>query len=136
MTEPRILMVEDEMCLAMMLEDVLIDAGYQVVRAARLNDAMTIARREHIDAAILDVNLHGEAVYPLASQLHEAGVPFMFASAYGKPGIPEAFSRYRVMPKPYPINDLIPAVEELLEMTDGKVDGGTSRKSTPAHPAH
>ena len=92
-----------------------IDAGYQVVRAARLNDAMTIARREHIDAAILDVNLHGEAVYPLASQLHEAGVPFMFASAYGKPDIPEAFSRYRVMSKPYPINDPIPAVEGLLE---------------------
>ena len=105
MTEIRILMVEDEMCLAMMLEDVLTDAGYQVVRAARLKDAMNIAGREHIDAAILDVNLHGEAVYPLATQLHEAGVPFMFASAYGKPGIPEAFSRYPVMPKPYPIND-------------------------------
>lgn len=52
-----------------------IAAGYQVVRAARLKHAMNIAGREHIDAAILDVNLHGEAVYPLASQLHEAGVP-------------------------------------------------------------
>jgi DNA-binding response OmpR family regulator len=49
---------------------------------------MTIARRGHIDAAILDVNLHGEPVYPLASQLHEAGVHFMFVSAYGKPGHP------------------------------------------------
>lgn len=75
MTEPRILMVEDEMCLAMMLEDVLSDAGYDVVRAGRLKDAMNIARREHIDAAILDVNLHGEPVYPLAAQLHESGVP-------------------------------------------------------------
>ncbi|KQY52138.1 hypothetical protein ASD14_05670 [Lysobacter sp. Root494] len=109
-------MVEDEMCLAMMLEDVLSDAGYQVVRAARLKDAMNIARQEHIDAAILDVNLHGEPVYPLAAQLHESGVPFMFASAYGKPGIPEAFSRYPVMAKPYPIHELIPAVEGLLEM--------------------
>ena len=137
MTEIRILMVEDEMCLAMMLEDVLTDAGYQVVRAARLKDAMNIAGREHIDAAILDVNLHGEAVYPLATQLHEAGVPFMFASAYGKPGIPEAFSRYPVMPKPYPINDLIPAVEGLLEMADGKAEGGTSPgRSAPVHPAH
>src|SRR5688500_5061814 len=99
MTEPRILMVEDEMCLAMMLEDVLSDAGYEVVRAARLKDAMNIARQEHIDAAILDVNLHGEPVYPLAAQLHEAGVPFMFASAYGKPGIPEEFSGYPVMAK-------------------------------------
>lgn len=53
-------MVEDEMCLAMMLEDVLTDAGYQVMRAARLKDAMTIAHRERIDAAILDVNLHRE----------------------------------------------------------------------------
>jgi DNA-binding response OmpR family regulator len=91
------------MCLAMMLEDVLSDAGYQVVRAARLKDAMNIARHEHIDAAILDVNLHGEAVYPLATQLHEAGVPpFMFTSAYGRPGIPEEFHCDSVMPKPYP----------------------------------
>ena len=82
MTDTRILMVEDEMCLAMMLEDVLSDAGYQVVRAGRLNEAMNLAREQHIDAAILDVNLHGEAVYPFASQLQAAGVPFMFASAY------------------------------------------------------
>lgn len=70
MTDTRILMVEDEMCLAMMLEDVLSDAGYQVVRAARLKDAMKIARDEHIDAAILDVNLHGETVYRRAFHVH------------------------------------------------------------------
>ena len=119
MTDTRILMVEDEMCLAMMLEDVLSDAGYQVVRAARLKDAMKIARDEHIDAAILDVNLHGETVYPLATQLHESGVPFMFTSAYGRPGIPAEFDRYPVMPKPYPIHELIPAVEGLLGTGDG-----------------
>lgn len=115
---------------------ILIAAGYQVVRAARLKHAMNIAGREHIDAAILDVNLHGEAVYPLASQLHEAGVPFMFASAYGRPGIPEAFSRYRVMPNSYPINDLVPAVEGLLETADGKAGGSTLPCTpTPVHPA-
>jgi hypothetical protein len=55
---------------------------------------------ERIDAAIPGVNLHGETVYPPAVQLHEAGVPFLFASAYGKPGIPEEFSRYPVMARP------------------------------------
>jgi DNA-binding response OmpR family regulator len=134
MTDTRILMVEDEMCLAMMLEDVLSDAGYQVVRAARLKDAMNIARREHIDAAILDVNLQGEAVYPLATQLHESGVPFMFTSAYGRPGIPEEFHSYPVMPKPYPIHELIPAVEGLLETGDGYAAngaGGNGPRPTP-----
>jgi DNA-binding response OmpR family regulator len=133
MSDSRILMVEDEMCLAMMLEDVLSDAGYQVVRAARLKDAMKIARDDHIDAAILDVNLHGEAVYPLATQLHESGVPFMFTSAYGRPGIPAEFDRYPVMAKPYPIHELIPAVEGLLETGDGYAANGTSLNSL--HPA-
>ena len=55
---------------------------------------------EPIDAAIPGVNLHGETVDPLAVQLHEAGVPFLFASAYRKPGIPEEFSQYPVLPKP------------------------------------
>ena len=99
---------------------------------------MNIARQEHIDAAILDVNLHGEAVYPLATQLHEAGVPpFMFTSAYGRPGIPEEFHCYPVMPKPYPIHELIPAVEGLLETGDGYAANGGSgdglRHASQAH---
>lgn len=60
----------------------------------------------------------------------------MFASAYGKPGIPEAFSRYRVMPKPYPINDL-PSVEGLLDRADGRAEGGAAPgKGTQAHTTH
>jgi hypothetical protein len=63
---------------------------------------MTIARRGHIDAAILDVNLHGEPVYPLASQLHEAACLSCSCPRMASRGIPEAFSRYRVMSKALP----------------------------------
>jgi DNA-binding response OmpR family regulator len=111
-----VLMVEDEMYLAMMLEDMLVDAGYRVLRAARLKDAVDLARNEAVDAAILDINLDGEPVYPLAAQLRELGIPFMFASAYGKPGIPEEYSTYPVLPKPYPTDGIIPAVQELLKV--------------------
>ena len=83
----------------------------------------------HIGAAILDVNLHGKAVDPLASQLHASGVPFMFASAYGKPGIPEEFSAYPVMPKPYPLQALVPAGEGLLTM---EPDAGHPDSPVPA----
>ena len=57
-----VLMVEDEMYLAMILKDLLSDAGYRVLCAARLNDAMRLAQEESIDAAVLDINLHGEVV--------------------------------------------------------------------------
>src|SRR5688572_13729635 len=114
MPERCILMVEDEVCLAMMLEDLLVDAGFEVLRAARLDEGLRLAGSEHIDAAILDINLDGEAVYPLAAVLHAQHVPFLFASAYGHPGIPEEFRGYTMLTKPYPPASVVPAVERLL----------------------
>jgi DNA-binding response OmpR family regulator len=116
MNDTCILMVEDELYLARMLEDMLSDAGYRVLHADRVEDAMEIAEHEHIDAAILDINLHGEAVYPLAAQLHGRGVPFLFASANGIPSIPEQYREYPTLPKPYPPHTVVPAVEALLQM--------------------
>lgn len=114
MSRNCILIVEDEMYLAMMLEDMLTDGGYRVLRAARMEDAFKLIGEEHIDAAVLDVNLHGEPVYPLAAALHERGVPFLFASAYGRPGIPGEYQQYPVLQKPYPAGAVIPAVEQLM----------------------
>ena len=110
-----VLMVEDEMYLAMILKDLLSDAGYRVLCAARLNDAMRLAQEESIDAAVLDINLHGETVYPLATRLEEQGVPFLFASAYAESSIPDVFRDHPVLRKPYDIARLLHAVRACLD---------------------
>src|SRR3954468_24299493 len=66
---PFVLLVEDEMCLAMMLQDLLEDAGYRVLKAARVPAALTLAGDADIDAAILDVNVAGSEVFPVADEL-------------------------------------------------------------------
>ena len=99
--QPCVLLVEDEMCLAMMLQDLLEDAGYRVVKASRIPAALSLAEEEDIDAAILDVNVAGRDVFPVADQLRRRGVPFMFASGYGDRGLPGEFRGYPMLQKPY-----------------------------------
>jgi DNA-binding response OmpR family regulator len=96
-----VLLVEDEMCLALMVQDLLEDAGYRVVKASRVAGALALAEAEPIDAAILDVNLAGADVFPVADALRRRGVPFLFASGYGERGLPGAFAGSRVLQKPY-----------------------------------
>ena len=115
--KPNVLMVEDEAYLAMALEDLLTDAGYHVLGAARLSDALEIADHEHVDAALLDINLHGEAVYPLATYLRENGVPFAFASAYSRDTLPKDFHDCELVRKPYTSERIIEAVESMMERT-------------------
>jgi DNA-binding response OmpR family regulator len=100
-TPTRVLLVEDEACLAMMLQDVLEDAGYEVIKAARVPAALRMAAGEAIDAAILDVNVAGTEVFPVARELRERGVPFMFASGYGERGLPGEYREYPILQKPY-----------------------------------
>lgn len=100
-TSQCVLLVEDEMCLAMMLQDLLEDAGYRVLKAARVSGALALAGTEAIDAAILDVNLAGKEVFPVADELRRRGVPFMFASGYGDRGLPGPFRGSPMLQKPY-----------------------------------
>jgi len=118
----NVLIVEDEMLLALMLEDLLLDAGYRVVRAARLNDALELAERERIDVAILDVNLGGKEVFPLAARLQEQCVPFFFASGYGDTGIAPAYRNHPVLHKPYKIDQLKQLLDELLAGNGPSID--------------
>ena len=90
MTDPaglngrRVFVVEDETLVSMLIEDILEDFGCTVVGpAARLDQALTLAQSEQIDVAILDVNLAGTRVFPVADILAKRGVPFIFASGYG-----------------------------------------------------
>ena len=103
----RILVVEDEAAISLLLEDMLLDFGCELVGpAARLSAALDIAARETIDLAILDVNVAGEPIYPVAEALAERGVPFVFSTGYGSAGIKDAFRDRPVLQKPFAQHDL------------------------------
>jgi CheY-like chemotaxis protein len=103
----RILVVEDEMLIGMLLEDMLTDMGYQVVAIVpRLKEALAAVERESFDLAVLDVHLHGESAFPVAEALIAKGVPFIFATGYGERGLPENYRSRPVLQKPFAKDDL------------------------------
>ncbi len=108
----RVLVVEDEMTIALMIEDMLADLGHEVVgMAMRLPDALALAGVVKIDLAILDVNLAGQMSFPVAEVLKRRGVPFIFATGYGSAGVEEPFrGRTVVMKKPFALKDLSGAI--------------------------
>jgi DNA-binding response OmpR family regulator len=110
----RILIVEDEMNLAMMLEDLLAGAGHRIFKAARLSRALALVAGEPLDFAFLDINLAGEEVFPLALELRNRGIPFVFTSGYGANGIPVSFRDCRILQKPYVPEQLFEALATLL----------------------
>lgn len=112
--KPCVLVAEDEPMLAMLLEDVLDAAGYRVLLAHRLADAMALARTESVDAAILDVTLGRENSFPLADELRQRAVPLLFASGYGRDGIPERFGQVTTLQKPYDTKTLRSVLSSLL----------------------
>lgn len=110
----RILIVEDEMTIAMMLEDMLAELGHHAIAvAARLPQAMELATSCDIDLAILDVNLAGQPSFPVAAALRERHIPFVFATGYGVAGIDPDFADERVLNKPFLMAELGEAVARL-----------------------
>jgi DNA-binding response OmpR family regulator len=103
---PCILLAEDEMLLAMMLEDRLNATGYRVLKAARLAKCLELAETASIDLAILDINLAGEASFPVALVLRRRGIPFVFSSGYGNDDLPEAWRHEKILQKPYDTTQL------------------------------
>lgn len=111
----RVLVVEDEVAIAMLMEDMLLDLGAEVVGpVARLVEALKVAGSEAVDLAILDVNLGGEPIYPVAEALAARGVPFLFSTGYGSQGISEEFRERPVLQKPFMQADLERAVSRVL----------------------
>jgi CheY-like chemotaxis protein len=116
MTEPasvakqrRVLVVEDEMLIGMLLEDMLVDMGHVVVAVVpRVNEALAAVEREAFDIAILDVHLNGQAVYPVAESLISRGIPF-----YGERGLPEQYRGRPILQKPFAKEDLARMISAL-----------------------
>ena len=104
----RILIVEDDVLLAMELEDFLRDLGCEVVGPfARLDKGMEAAEREELDGAILDLNLRGELSFPLIDRLREQNVPVVLCSGYADlPGMKERLNGTPSLAKPYSFDSL------------------------------
>jgi CheY-like chemotaxis protein len=103
----RVLVVEDEAAISMLLEDMLLDFGCTVVGpAARLATALEMARTETFEVAILDVNVAGEPIYPVAEAITERDLPIVFSTGYGGAGIREPFRDRPVVQKPFSQADL------------------------------
>jgi CheY-like chemotaxis protein len=113
-SNPCILVVEDEMLVAMMLEGMLRDLGCRVIKAARVAKAVGPATSEAIDFAILDVNLAGETSYQVADVLRRRGIPFVFASGYDPGSIRGDFHDIAVLRKPYMPHDVRQAVSDAI----------------------
>ena len=110
----RVLVVEDEMMVSMLIEDMLADLGCTIVGpASRLDEAMQLARDADLDCAVLDVNLGGQPIFPLADLLREKGAPFAFATGYGDAGLREVDRGSPVLQKPLRESDLARVLGEL-----------------------
>ena len=110
----RVLIVEDEMLVAMNIEDMLLDLGHEVAGlASRLGAALALAEEAEFDAAMLDVNLAGENSFPVAERLAARGIPFLFATGYGVQGIEERFRDRPILQKPFRAAELAQALEAL-----------------------
>jgi CheY-like chemotaxis protein len=103
----RVLLVEDEILVALLLEDMLGELGHTVVGpVARLDKALEMARSERFDLAFLDVNLDGEQVYPVAEALAARDIPFFFVTGYGREGLCAPYGDRPTLQKPFRRHDL------------------------------
>jgi CheY-like chemotaxis protein len=111
----RFLIVEDEPVVAMALEDMLLDLGCVIVGPAlRLRTAMEFATVETFDGAILDINLGCDRSFPVAEILRARGIPFIFATGYGKQGLEAPFEDDTVLAKPYSLASLKLSLSDIL----------------------
>jgi DNA-binding response OmpR family regulator len=106
-TAKRVLIVEDDVLLALHLEDQLTALGHEVIgQATRIDLAIELAGKSDMDFAILDINLDGAKSFPVADILRQRGIPFAFATGYGAEGLIDGYRDFPALRKPYGQEDL------------------------------
>ncbi len=111
----RVFIVEDEALILFTLQDMLEELGCRVVATAlRIDDALAKGDSAAFDVAILDVNVGGERIDPVADLLAQRGVPFLFATGYGATSLPEGHRDRIVLAKPYRTQDVRAALNAAL----------------------
>lgn len=110
----KVLVVEDEALVALMVEDAVTDAGHEIVAiASNLQDALRLAAGAAFDVALLDLNLNGQKGHALPVMLQSRGKPFAFVTGYGEPGVLAAFAAAPVVRKPFRSADIARVLEQL-----------------------
>ena len=111
----RILLVEDETIIAMMMKEMLADLGYDVAEtAAQIQSARLAAENGAFDLAILDLNLGGNATYPIAEILQSRRIPFVFSTGYDSAALEPRFAEAPRLQKPFEYEDLQAVMSRLF----------------------
>lgn len=117
----RVMLVEDEVLLGMLMRDMIVEMGYFVSGPyCSVAEALAAVDGHEFDAAVLDVNLAGEYVYPLVDRLTADGVPCIFVTGYDDEAIDERFSRLPILQKPVNRKGLEPVLRASIKVEDGR----------------
>jgi len=110
-----VFLVEDETMIRMMVAEMLEDLGYTIAaEAGDIGEALRLAEITDFDIAILDVNVNGKVVSPVAAAIAARRLPFIFATGYGAQGMPEEFRNRPALQKPFQMDSLARMIEEAL----------------------
>jgi len=110
----KLLIVEDQKVLALMLEDMLIDHHYLVEHAFTVEAAEEVVRDGRVDLAVLDINVDGQLVYSFARRLQAGGTPFVFATSMHRIDVPADLRWQPLIRKPFTCDDILSAIEAML----------------------
>jgi DNA-binding response OmpR family regulator len=111
----KVFVVEDEPMIRMMVTDMLEELGHRLVtEAADVEEAAKLAQSADFDLAILDVNLKGKLITPVAELIRGRGLPIIFATGYGSEGVPEQFRDLPALQKPFQLEALAALIDEVL----------------------
>lgn len=111
-----VFLVEDEVMIRMMVADMLEELGYRVAaEAGDVTEAMQLAQTTEFDIAILDVNVNGKVISPVAEVVAQRGRPFIFATGYGAQGLPEEFRDRPTLQKPFQMETLAKVLADALK---------------------
>jgi CheY-like chemotaxis protein len=114
-TQKRVLVVEDEYLIRMLLEDMLADLGYGVAAAVgTVAEASEFATSGDFNAAILDVNLDGQEIFPVADILAGRRLPFVFVTGYGERSLPDRYRDRPALQKPFQTEQLSTTLANML----------------------
>lgn len=110
-----VFLVEDEVMIRMMVADMLEELGYRVAaEAGEIDEAIELARTAEFDFAILDVNVNGKAISPVADLIAARKRPFIFATGYGSSGLPEEYRDRPALQKPFQLETLAQMIVSAL----------------------
>ena len=111
-----VFLVEDEVMIRMMVADMLEQLGFSVVaEAGEINEAIRLAQSTEFDFAILDVNVNGKVISPVADLIKARNRPFIFATGYGSSGLPEEYRDRPALQKPFQIETLARVIDKTLK---------------------